>query len=115
MVRDINGPGAKPPTTPTANEQNALRAQRENTSPAAPAAQQPAPAAKAAADSVNLSSGAVALKALEEKIQKLPEVNEKRVAEIKAALASGSYKVDDLVVADKLLAMDDLFEGKRPE
>lgn len=114
MVRDINGPGVKPPTTPPANEQNALRTQRENTSPAAPAAQ-PAPAAKAAADSVNLSSGAVALKALEEKIQKLPEVNEKRVAEIKAALASGSYKVDDLVVADKLLAMDDLFEGERPE
>ena len=114
MVRDINGPGAKPPTTPPANEQNALRTQRENANPTAPAAQ-PAPAAKAAADSVNLSSGAVALKALEEKIQTLPEVNEKRVAEIKAALASGSYKVDDLVVADKLLAMDDLFEGERPE
>lgn len=116
MVRDINGPGAKPPTTPPANEQNALRGtQRDSTTqPGAQAAPQ-APTAKAAADSVNLSSNAVALKALEEKIQKLPEVNEKRVAEIKAALASGSYKVDELVVADKLLAIDDLFEGERPD
>jgi len=50
------------------------------------------------------------LKALEEKLQKLPDVNEKKVAEIKAALASGQYSVDDLVVADKLLGFDELFK-----
>jgi negative regulator of flagellin synthesis FlgM len=115
MVRDINGPGAKPPTTPTTGEQTQLRTQREgSTQQPAAAAPQSAPAGKAAADSVNLSSNAVALKALEEKIQRLPEINEKRVAEIKAALASGSYKVDDLVVADKLLGIDELFGDERP-
>ncbi len=61
-------------------------------------------------DSVNLSSQAQSLKAVEEKVQKLPSVNEKKVAEIKAALASGQYRVDDLVIADKLLGFDELFK-----
>lgn len=110
MASDIKGLGTPPNT-----DQSALRTGANKDSAAATAserpaaAQQPAPAAKAAADSVNLSSNAHALKALEEKIQKLPDVNEKRVAEIKAALASGRYQVDDLVVADKLLGFDELF------
>jgi negative regulator of flagellin synthesis FlgM len=107
MASDIKGLG-----TPPGSDQAALRTSKDNTpaTAARPAAQPPAsPAARAATDSVNLSSHAQSLKALEEKIQKLPEVNEKRVAEIKAALASGNYSVDDVVVADKLLNFDELF------
>src|SRR5687767_3792763 len=108
MASNIKGMG-----TPPGTEQAALRTGKESAPaqterPAAP--QQTSPAAKAAADSVNLSSNAHALKALEEKIQKLPDVNEKKVAEIKAALASGTYQVDELVVADKLLGFDELFK-----
>lgn len=110
MATDIKGLG-----TPPATDQSTLRtAAKDNAQVAAerPAAAQPqaASTAKATADSVNLSSNAQALKSLEEKIQKLPEVNEKRVAEIKAALASGNYQVNDLVVADKLLGFDELFD-----
>jgi negative regulator of flagellin synthesis FlgM len=108
MVQDIKGPGGKTPPLPANTDQTA-RTNRDNT-PAAPAKSAPPPAARAAADSVNLSSNAQALKTLEEKIQRLPEVNEKRVAEIRAALASGSYKVDELVIADKLLGIDTLFD-----
>jgi negative regulator of flagellin synthesis FlgM len=61
-------------------------------------------------DVVELSKGAQALKNITEKLQKQPEVNDKRVADIKAALASGDYKINDLVIADKLLQIDDLFE-----
>lgn len=89
----------------TAKENSATSNERAATQPAAPT-----PAAKAASDSVNLSAQAQALKALEGKLQKLPDVNEKRVAEIKAALASGEYGVDDLVVADKMLGFDELFK-----
>jgi negative regulator of flagellin synthesis FlgM len=108
MASNIKGMG-----TPPGTEQAALRTGKESAPaqaerPAAP--QQTSPAAKAAVDSVNLSSSAHALKALEEKIQKLPDVNEKKVAEIKAALASGTYQVDELVVADKLLGFDELFK-----
>lgn len=111
MATDIKGLGTPPPAN-----QTALRGTgKENTtanSERAAQQQPPAPptAAKTAVESVNLSSQAQALKALEEKLQKLPDVNEKKVAEIKAALASGSYSVDDLVVAEKLLGFDELFK-----
>ncbi len=114
MASDIKGLGS-----PNLPDQAALRgtstskesgttagSERASTPPPAAAA----PAAKAATDSVNLSAQAQALKALEEKLQKQPDVNEKRVAEIKAALASGNYSVDDLVVAEKLLGFDELFK-----
>lgn len=111
MINNIKGPGsALPPeqTLRTSADNNA-KAASQQVKPEA-ATPQPGSAAKAAVDSVSLSSNAQALKSLEEKIQKLPDVNEKRVAQIKAALASGQYQVDDLVVADKLLNLDGLFQ-----
>lgn len=109
MTNDIKGLGSPPST-----DQSALRSTgKDSATPANQAAANPAPAptgvAKAAAESVSLSSNAQALKAVEEKIQKLPDINEKKVAEIKAALDSGQYTVDDLVIADKLLGFDELF------
>ncbi len=109
MATDIKGLG-----TPSAADQAALRSTSKDSSPTGRAPQQqtaaPTVTTKASVDSVNLSSQAQSLKAVEEKIQKLPNVNEKKVAEIKAALASGQYSVDDLVVADKLLGFDELFK-----
>jgi negative regulator of flagellin synthesis FlgM len=61
-------------------------------------------------DVVELSKGAQALKSVNEKLQKQPDVNEQRVADIKAALESGTYNINDVVIADKLLQIDDLFE-----
>lgn len=108
MTNDIKGLGLPPST-----DQGALRSTAKEGSTVAQTPPKPAPAptgvAKAAVESVSLSSNAQALKAVEEKIQKLPEINEKKVAEIKAALDSGQYSVDDLVIADKLLGFDDLF------
>jgi negative regulator of flagellin synthesis FlgM len=61
-------------------------------------------------DVVELSKGAQTLKNVNEKLKSQPEVNDKRVADIKAALESGEYQINDVVVADKLLQIDDLFE-----
>lgn len=61
-------------------------------------------------DRVNLSDNAQALRAVESQVKNLPEVNEQRVAEIRSALDSGRYQVDDLVVADKLIAFEGLFD-----
>ncbi len=112
MATDIKGLGS-----PTPPDQTALRntgTTKESGAAASERAVQPpaavTPAAKATTDSVNLSAQAQALKTLEEKLQKQPAINEKRVAEIKAALASGNYSVDDLVVAEKLLGFDELFK-----
>lgn len=113
MASDIKGLGS-----PSLPDQTALRGAgtgKQSSAVSERTAQQPAvttppPATKAATDSVNLSAQAQALKVLEEKLQKLPDVNEKKVADIKAALASGEYSIDDLVVADKLLGFDELFK-----
>ena len=113
MASDIKGFGSpnRPDQTAlrdagTAKESGAAASESAASRPAAA----PAPVTKAPAESVNLSPQAQALKALEEKLQKLPDINEKRVAEIKAALASGNYSVDDVVVAEKLLGFDELFK-----
>ena len=108
MTNDIKGlgspPGADQTTLRSAGKEGKTSSAQNTPAPL------PTGTAKAAAESVSLSSSAQALKALEEKIQKLPDANEKKVAEIKAALASGQYSVDDLVIADKLLGFDELFK-----
>ena len=92
MVRDINSLGSLHET----------RAKPANSRPAA----SPAPEQRA---EVQLSSQAQTLQGLENKLQHEPEVNEARVEAIKQALADGNYKIDDLVVADKLIQADGLF------
>jgi negative regulator of flagellin synthesis FlgM len=56
---------------------------------------------------VNLSDQARQLKAIEERLKDLPEVDSERVAQVKQAIADGSYKVDSDRLASKLLS----FEG----
>lgn len=103
MVREINGPtNGSPPVNNSAGKAR----------PAAIASQETGAAAAAGVDRdpVRLSDSAQALQAMEQKLHQLPDVNEQRVAEIKAALASGEYTVDDVVVADKLLAFETLLD-----
>jgi negative regulator of flagellin synthesis FlgM len=108
MVKEINGSGInRAPLQQAPQQQDVAGSSRA--AGKAEARPETAGAGRAVSDSVSLSSNAQSLKSAGEKLQKLPEVNEKRVAEIRAALESGEYKVDDLVLADKLLAAEDLF------
>ncbi len=55
---------------------------------------------------VNITKTAGDLKAIEQGLNSLPEVNKARVAEIKAQLANGSYKVDPQKVAEGILTKE---------
>ncbi|KPC33254.1 Anti-sigma-28 factor FlgM [Pseudomonas syringae pv. cilantro] len=67
----------------------------------------PAPAAtagvKSTGETFSLSSEAQQLQNITDKLNDLPTVNSARVAELKQAIADGSYKVDSNRVASKLL------------
>lgn len=64
------------------------------------------PKQPAAESSVKLSEQAQQLKAIEERLRDLPEVDSERVAQLRQAIADGSYKTDSNRIADKLLALE---------
>lgn len=62
-----------------------------------------------AKDTVKLSGTAQTLQSQESKINGLSEVNHKKVAQIKEAIASGNYKIDSAKLAHNMASMDSLF------
>jgi flagellar biosynthesis anti-sigma factor FlgM len=57
-------------------------------------------------DSVNLTDSATRLRELESGLNQLPVVDAQRVEEMQRQLATGSYAVNPVSSADKLLAME---------
>lgn len=60
-----------------------------------------------AQSTVQLSNEALALQQIEEQVGKLPDINEPRIAVIKAALEDGSYSIRAESIAEKMLSFDD--------
>lgn len=86
----------------TAGTRTRSTAETGNNSKAA-AANKPAETEK---DSVSLSSKAQTMGRLEAKMADTPEVDEAKVAAIKAAISEGRYQVDSQTVAERMLAQD---------
>ncbi|MEE3635607.1 flagellar biosynthesis anti-sigma factor FlgM [Pseudomonas sp. AL 58] len=81
---------------------------QENSSSAASASTAPA-ASTQSGETVHLSQEAQQLQKISEKLREQPVVNSGRVAELKQAIADGSYKIDSNRIASKLLN----FEAQR--
>lgn len=97
---------------PTTDASRSLVGTRSSAKPqGAPAAGGGAPqraadaGAGSGADQVDLTSQAQRFMELEGQLAASPAVNAARVAEIRDALADGSYQVDSGVVADKMLEL----------
>lgn len=67
-----------------------------------------AKAAGATRPEVSLSSQAQLLSKLESRIQSTPDVNNERVAQIKLALANGTYEINAERIASRMLEQDRL-------
>ncbi|MEH6558602.1 MAG: flagellar biosynthesis anti-sigma factor FlgM [Oceanicoccus sp.] len=96
MVRDINGLGGYTGPKAVSEQGNKKTATAIEITPSKPET-------TANDDGVQLSSEAKTLQTLTDKVNSLPDVNLARAEQIKASLANGDYKVDDLVLADKIL------------
>jgi negative regulator of flagellin synthesis FlgM len=96
MVRDINGLGGYSSPKTVSEQGNKKAATAIEITPSKPET-------TTNGDGVQLSSEAKTLQTLTDKVNSLPDVNLARAEQIKAALANGDYKVDDLVLADKIL------------
>lgn len=66
-------------------------------------------ASKGLADEVKLSSSALQLQDAERRLAQQPNVDQARVAAIRAAVSEGTYRVNAGALADGLLAQERLF------
>jgi negative regulator of flagellin synthesis FlgM len=107
MVIDINRLNGTP--NPVGNGRTANAQAADKTSAASAAVNPEKTTAAASGESVQLSAQAQSLQDISNKVRDLPIVNSERVAQLKQAIADGSYQIDDHRVAGKLLN----FESQR--
>ncbi|MGK9064357.1 flagellar biosynthesis anti-sigma factor FlgM [Stutzerimonas chloritidismutans] len=107
MVIDFNRPNG-PTNAPNSGRTSGVQNAERPAAPQAPATEASKSSA-AAGENVQLSPEAQRLQQATEKMNQQPSVDQARVAQIKQAIADGSYEVDSKRVASKLLA----FESQR--
>lgn len=98
----LNSSTAVGGTSRTANPKEASKTD-------APATVSSSPSVSGSGETVHLSSEAQQLQKISDSLRDQPVVNSSRVAELKQAVADGSYQVDSNRVANKLLN----FEAQR--
>lgn len=104
MIKDINVLGGYPSSKPSTEQGQSKKPAAVDNGTA-----NNSTAVASSTNDVQLSSQAKTLHALADKVNRLPEANMERAEQIKAALQQGEYKIDDLVVATKLLNSEALF------
>lgn len=105
MVIDFNRLNSATPVSGTNRTAGAKEAGKTESSAATGALENTG----SAGESVHLSGEAQQLQKITDKLKDLPTVNSARVAELKQAIADGSYQVDSNRVASKMLN----FEAQR--
>jgi negative regulator of flagellin synthesis FlgM len=100
MTNEINGLSHPRPLDPVDTKSAKNPAVGRDAGPATK------PAAPTVSDSVSLTDAAARLRRLEAALADHPVVDKQRVADIRQALADGSYQTDPERVADKLLALE---------
>lgn len=109
MVIDFNRP-SNAPTPANSGRTSGARSSGVDEKPSNPAGVSNTPAESSkSGEPVHLSQEAQQLQSIGDKLNELPTVDKERVAQIKQAIADGTYKVDAQRTASKLLN----FESQR--
>jgi negative regulator of flagellin synthesis FlgM len=101
MTERINGQGFRPTDTAGTRRTDGAKPASTGGSTESSAASTQHPS-----DTVNLTRSGLLMSKLEEVVHSVPAVDADRVSAIKAALASGSYEIDDQSVADNMIRFD---------
>ncbi|MCQ4307695.1 flagellar biosynthesis anti-sigma factor FlgM [Pseudomonas stutzeri] len=110
MAIDFNRPNGAVTPPSSGRSSNVQNTERPTVpQPAADAVKNTSSSTAVSGESVQLSPEAQRLQQTAEKLGQQPSVDQERVAQIKQAIADGSYQVDPQRVASKLLA----FESQR--
>lgn len=111
MPNDIKGlpPGSNAPRSRPAVQANQNQAAAETSAQAKPSVQEQASQSAARPDTFQLSDQAKALMKMEQRAAQAPSTNSQKIAQIRAALADGTYTVDAEAVAKKMIDFDSLF------
>ncbi len=88
--------GNKPPE----NQEVQLKVQKADRNNAA---EEKGAVNKAGSDRVNLSDRAKEIAKLKSEINNLPEIRTEKVQEIQKAVANGTYKIDSIKIAQKMI------------
>ncbi|QLF94574.1 flagellar biosynthesis anti-sigma factor FlgM [Pseudomonas sp. ABC1] len=104
MVIEFNRPGGTP--TPASSRNNNVQVQERTSSAQPQDDNKVGTVAQSSGESVQLSAQAQRLQQASEKLSEQPSVDEQRVAQLKQAIADGSYQVDSQRVASKLIAFE---------
>ena len=64
-----------------------------------------------AGDSLRLAGEATSLQALQRELSTAPAIDQARVAEVRQALESGSYRIDPAKIAERMLDLDKQLGG----
>jgi negative regulator of flagellin synthesis FlgM len=100
MTEKINGQGFRPADAAGTRRSEAVK-------PAGGQGGQRTEAAdKAAGDVVSITQSGLLMSKLEELVQSTPVVDGERVAQLKDAIASGTYEIDDRRLAERLLKFE---------
>ncbi|MCX4024777.1 flagellar biosynthesis anti-sigma factor FlgM [Endozoicomonas sp. SM1973] len=103
MVNDVNGASGQQSSLKSAQAKPAEKAAKSTLQPQSEQNTQPPKQV-----SVELSAEAKQLQKLQQKASQEPQVDEQKVARIRAALAEGSYSVNPEKIADKLFELESL-------
>lgn len=97
----VNNIGIGNTQTPTDNRSNGTTSSSASSVNTAPSQE----SSGGSSDTVQISSQAVDLQALESHINQLPDVDAAKVAEISALLANGQFEINPAQIAENIIAL----------